>query len=328
MNLLVTQDEHRKVPESPRVEQMVNLSSKKLRTLAGLAAVAGLSLALHAQAAQASGGVPPQPAAELGKTAQPKATIQGEQATTLASNTNIVRYNRLYKTGAIPASKCKEVNVSLRTAAGVKAYDQQLLNCMWAAWAPILKASGANYRVKPTMVLYGSKANTVCGVISSPTSYYCGHGTKAEIYIPWGYIANMWKNSPTYARAYATNTMAHEYGHHVQYMTGILSASWSRQYAFTTSAAKLEESRRRELQASCLGSAYIGANKRYYPMSAGLYSQWKYLVEHSGDIKGYPRDHGSFANHGWWSHAGFYAASSSTYAGRCNTFNSASSRVS
>lgn len=307
---------------------MVNLSSKKLRVLAGVAAVAGFAaLAMPAQAVQSSGGVPV-PAPVQGKPAEVSA--QGKQATAKAasSNTTIVRYNKLYKTGAIMASKCKEVNVSLRTAAGVKAYDQQLLTCMWQAWAPTLAAAGANYKNKPTLIIYNSKATTYCGVISSPMSYFCGHGAKSEIYVPWGYIASFWKQSPTYARAYATNTLAHEYGHHVQYQTGILSASWSRQYAFTTQAAKLEESRRRELQASCLGSAMLGASKRYYPMSGGLYTQWVNVVSHSGDQPGGARDHGSIANHNWWSQAGFYAASTKTYANRCNTFNSASNRVS
>ena len=40
----------------------------------------------------------------------------------------------------------------------------------------------------------------------------------------------------------------------------------------------MEESRRRELQASCFGRRHIGANKRYYPMSGGLYTQWQYVV--------------------------------------------------
>jgi hypothetical protein len=62
-------------------------------------------------------------------------------------------------------------------------------------------------------------------------------------------------------------------------------------------------------------------------MSTGLYTQWKYLVEHSGDQPGQVRDHGSPANHGWWSHAGLYAASSKTYAGRCNTWNATSAYV-
>jgi hypothetical protein len=310
---------------------MFNLSSKKLRALAGVAAVAGFAaLVVPTQAAQASGGVPQPLASETGKSAESQAKVQSAQPTTksVSSDTTVVRNNKLYKTGAIAASKCKEVRGPLSTAKAVKAYDQSMVNCMWAAWAPTLKAVGANYHIKPTLVIYGTRAKTYCGTIASPTSYYCGHGVKAEIYIPANYVVNFYKQNAAYGRAYATNTIAHEYGHHVQYMTGILTASWSRQYAFTTTAAKLEESRRRELQASCLGSAMIGANKRYYPMSGALYTQWKYVVSHSGDIKGYPRDHGSFANHNFWSTSGFNASSSATYAKYCNTFNAASSRVS
>ncbi|MDX6281379.1 MAG: uncharacterized protein QOH03_2450 [Kribbellaceae bacterium] len=310
---------------------MFNLSSKKLRVLAGAAAVAGFAaLAVPTQAAQASGGVPQPVASETGVAAESQAKVQSAQPSTksYATDTAIVKNNKLYKTGAIAASKCKEVRGPLSTANAVKAYDQSMVNCMWAAWAPTLKATGSNYHIKPTLVMYTSRAKTYCGVISQPTSYYCGHGAKAEIYIPGAYVVNFYKQNPVYARAYATNTIAHEYGHHVQYMTGILSASWSRQYAISGSAAKLEENRRRELQASCLGSAMIGANKRYYPMAGALYTQWKYVVSHSGDIKGYPRDHGSFANHNFWSTAGFNASSSATYAKYCNTFNAASSRVS
>ena len=310
---------------------MVNLSRTTLRGLAGVAALAGLAVAAlpNAQAASSASGavVPPTPVA--GKTAEavtnpPKAD---GTVTALSSTTNIVRYNRLYSTPAITPSKCKEVNVSLRTTAGVVAYDTQLWNCLYAAWAVPLKAAGAAYKVKPKLVIHNySKLNTNCGVISGGNSYYCGYGN-GFIYIPAYTIVNMWKSNPTYARAYATNTIAHEYGHHVQYLTGILNASWARQRAFSTNAARLEESRRRELQASCLGSAYIGANKRYYPMSGGLYTQWVYLVEHSGDQPGYPRDHGSLQNHAFWSKAGFYAASSKTYASRCNTFNATSAYV-
>jgi len=315
---------------------MVNLSRTKLRGLAGVAALAGFAVAAlpAAQAAPTVGTATP-PAPVIGKTAEAVTSVQGTETTTYSTAAynsrtayQTVRYNKLYSTPAIPPSKCKEVNVSLRTTAGVQAYDTQLWNCMYAAWAPVLKAAGAAYKVKPTLIVHNyGKVNTHCGVINGATAYYCGY-KNGQIYIPAYVISNFWKQSPTYARAYATNTLAHEYGHHIQYLTGILNASWWRQRAFTTNSTRLEESRRRELQASCLGSAYIGANKKYYPMSTGLYTQWKYLVEHSGDQPGYPRDHGSMANHGWWSHAGFYAASSKTYASRCNTWNAASSGVS
>ena len=105
--------------------------------------------------------------------------------------------------------------------------------------------------------------------MNNTTGYYCS-GNGGVIYIPASQIIAQWNSNPTYARAWATQMMAHEYGHHVQFLTGILNASWTRQNAFSTNAARLEESRRRELQASCLGAAYIGANKLYYPMSGGL----------------------------------------------------------
>lgn len=315
---------------------MKNLPSKKLRGLATVVAVAGFAaLAVPAQAAQTAGTAgEPLPA---GKTAESQASVRTEavqRSTAVAAGwnsttaKNTVRYNKLYKAPVIPPSKCKEVKATLTAAAAVKAYDQQMLTCMWAAWAPVLKAAGANYKLKPTLIVHNySRVNTYCGIVRGPQSYYCGY-KNGQIYIPWGLIQTYWKQNPTFARAYATNTIAHEYGHHVQFVTGILDASWWRQRAFTTQSAKLEESRRRELQASCLGSAYIGANKRYYPMSGTLYTQWKYVVAHSGDQAGAVRDHGSLSNHNWWSTAGFNATSSTTTASRCNTFAAISSRVS
>ncbi len=309
---------------------MFNLSRTTLRGLAGVAALAGFAaLALpNAQAAPAAAAatpVLPQPAETPNQAvSRPPA---GEALTTMSSTTNIVRYNRLYKTPAITPSKCKEVNVSLRTLAGVQAYDTQLWNCMYAAWAVPLKAAGAAYKVKPKLVVTtATKINTLCGVVNNTTGYYCS-GNGGVIYIPASQIIAQWNSNPTYARAWATQMMAHEYGHHVQFLTGILNASWTRQNAFSTNAARLEESRRRELQASCLGAAYIGANKLYYPMSGGLLVQFNYLVSHMGDQPGGVRDHGSPKNHAFWSTSGFNARHTYTVAGNCNTFNATSAYV-
>jgi hypothetical protein len=140
-------------------------------------------------------------------------------------------------------------------------------------------------------------------------------------------IINYWKQSPTMARAYATFTLSHEYGHHVQWLTGILNASWARQRAFSTYAAQLEESRRRELQASCLGGAVDGANKRNYPFSGGFMTQYNWVISNSGDQPGGVRDHGSIKNHAFWVTAGFNARHSYTVAGNCNTFNASSAYV-
>jgi len=309
---------------------MPNLSRKTLRGLAGIAAVAALAAAALPNAQATPVADPRHPA--LPQPAEtPNQAVStppaGEGLTTKASTTNIVRYNRLYTSPAITPSKCAEVYVSLRTVSGVQAYSSKLWTCMYAAWAVPLKYAGAAYKVKPKLVVHtGTKIATGCGTLYNTTGYYCS-ANYGVIYIPAAQIINRWNQNPTYARAWLTQMMAHEYAHHVQFLTGILNASWQRQRAFSTYAAQLEESRRRELQASCLGAAYIGANKRYYPMSGGLLEQFNYLISHMGDQPGQVRDHGSPKNHAFWSTAGFNARHTYTVAGNCNTWNASSTYV-
>jgi hypothetical protein len=309
---------------------MVNLSRTALRGFAGVAAVAFLAGAALPNATASATADPvypalPQPsgsALDLPVSPPPSTGL-----TTKSSLTNVVRYNKIYKTPAITPSKCKEVNVSLRTAAGVQAYATQLWTCNYAAWAVPLKAGGFAYKVKPKLVVHtASKVATYCGTVSNPTGLYCS-AYGGTIYIPASQIIAVWKQNPTYARAWLTQMVSHEYGHHVQNMTGILSASSQRRAAFSTQAAKLEESRRLELQASCFGAAYIGANKRYYPMSGGLLVQFNYLVTHMGDQPGGVRDHGAPKNHAFWSTMGFNAKHTYTVAGNCNTYNASSPYV-
>ncbi|GAA1609035.1 hypothetical protein GCM10009742_69350 [Kribbella karoonensis] len=314
---------------------MVNLSRFTLRGMATVGALAGLAaVALpNAQAAQTSS------TATTAATATPSAPVDGtayaignppagDALTTKSSLTNVVQYNRLYKTGAIPSSKCHELNVSLRTFNGVVAYENNLFKCLYASWALPLKQAGAAYKVAPKLVVHNSKTvNSYCGTVTD-TAFFCGYNGKAWIYIPAYQIMNYWAQSPTMARAYATFTLSHEYGHHVQWLTGILNASWQRSAAFSTYAARLEESRRRELQASCLGGAVDGANKRNYPFSGGFMTQYNWVISHSGDQPGGVRDHGSLKNHAFWVTSGFNARHSYTVAGNCNTFRASSAYVS
>ncbi|MEV6268139.1 neutral zinc metallopeptidase [Kribbella sp. NPDC051936] len=321
---------------------MVNLSRYTLRGVATVGALAGFAAAVmpNAQAAQDSGATSAANTANTAATAvaatpppvdgvayaigNPPA---GDGLTTKSSLTNVVRYNRLYKTGAIPSSGCKQLNVSLRTFSGVVAYENNLFKCLYGSWALPLKQAGAAYKVAPTLVVHNSRTvNSYCGAVTD-TAFFCGYNGKAWIYIPAYQIINYWNQSPTFAQAYATFTLSHEYGHHVQWLTGILGASWQRQRAFSTYAAQLEESRRRELQASCLGGAVDGANKRNYPFSGGFMTQYNWIISNSGDQPGGVRDHGSLKNHAFWVTAGFNAKHSYTVAGNCNTFNASSAYV-
>jgi predicted metalloprotease len=123
-----------------------------------------------------------------------------------------------------------------------------------------------------------------------------------------------------YTRAWMLNTFAHEYGHHVQQLTGIFGASFVRQATMADPGKRLLESRMRELQASCLGSAYLGADAQYVPLKGELLTSWKFVVANAGDEFSKPkvRDHGAKVNHNFWSTRGM------TYKDPkyCNTFSS------
>jgi hypothetical protein len=81
-----------------------------------------------------------------------------------------------------------------------------------------------------------------------------------------------------------------------------------------------------ELQASCLGDVFLGANRGSYGLNGQLYAQWLYIVNYSGDenARGGPRDHGSRASHGFWARRGFAARNPAS----CNTFVAPANKVS
>jgi len=119
--------------------------------------------------------------------------------------------------------------------------------------------------------------------------------------------------------------IAHEYGHHVQQSSGILTtydAGWSKQ----PKATQLENERRLELQASCLGAAFLGANRSGFRLAGERLRMWKYIVRHVGDENNTLkiRDHGSYKNHAYWTTRAFASTSPAT----CNTFKATPQRVS
>jgi hypothetical protein len=311
---------------------MYNLSSKKLRGLVGVVALASCAVLAvpNAQAAPA-GATEERPGQITDTAAQPPQTagtksVETTSGWTAASSRNAVVNAKLYKTRYIPPSKCKRPNVALNTEYRVRYFEQELVRCLYASWKPVIWQAGGRWDVKPALVVHGyNTVNSQCGSVTGWTSFYCSAG-KGTIYIPWRQLVTYYSQNPTNAIAYATNTIAHEYGHHVQSMNGILTASWWRQQHMTGDAA-LAESRRRELQASCFGSAYIGSDKAYYPMSGGLLTEWKWVISHSGDMPGHARDHGSWTNHNFWSLAGFNGDGKGQHAGSCQTWAAPATRI-
>lgn len=182
--------------------------------------------------------------------------------------------------------------------------------------------AGHRYRSPRLLVFAGTSFETPCGPARGD-GYYCG--SSETIYLnATKAISNYRQFDPVWTRADMAFTIAHEYGHHVQQMTGIMRASWDRQYELNGQSAKLEENRRRELQASCFSAVYLGADKTYFPVSGRFAYWWRWAMANRGDQWNPVRDHGDKKWHSWWSLRGF----NSKNPGLCNTYTASSSVVS
>jgi predicted metalloprotease len=229
--------------------------------------------------------------------------------------------NKLYTVGPIATSKCAEPAFPPVTLANAQKYYNRLLPCLNRTWSLAMQKAGLPFRA-PKAVVYVGRLSSPCGLQRGLRAAYCG--ANATIYLPFALDSRYYRNNPVYARAIMLNTFAHEYGHHVQNLSGILVASVTRQQSMTP-IQKLQESRRRELQATCLGAAYLGANAAVIPLRGALLANYRFLIAHTGDDYARPRvyDHGNRVSNYQWSIAGF----NSKQPNFCNTFTAAEARV-
>ncbi|MFF1817018.1 neutral zinc metallopeptidase [Kribbella sp. NPDC058245] len=261
---------------------------------------------------------PSQPAETPSEDPQPSATPTGPDT---AAADKVVTNSNLYAVGLLAPSKCPEPPFVPTSFALATNYYNRLLACVNATWVPAMKKVKVKYR-GPKVAVYNGKVASPCGVQRSVRAAYCG--ANETIYMPFAVDARAYRSNPLYARALMLSTFAHEYGHHVQKRTGILAASLERAQNMNA-GQKLEESRRRELQASCLGAAYLGINSGFIPITGPLLQAYRSLISNSGDDFARPRvhDHGNKASNYQWNIAGF----NTKRPGSCNTFKAGQARV-
>ncbi|MGW7683289.1 neutral zinc metallopeptidase [Kribbella sp. NPDC054772] len=231
--------------------------------------------------------------------------------------------NTIYTSGKVAAVSCKEPAIKPDSQSAILRYYKALVPCLDKAWAPVLKKSGYPFRA-PKVVLQTSQNTSASCTGEMNVAFYCP--ADESIYVSWKKDLSYYKDEPLAARVWMIDTMAHEYGHHVQNLTEMLTASDSRAGWAKTKAEELEWSRRLELQAGCFGAAFLGANKKSLGLSGRKLELWQWEVQHSGDEYNPKkiRDHGSRKNHWVWGEPAFTSADPKM----CNTFSAAPAKVS
>lgn len=118
--------------------------------------------------------------------------------------------------------------------------------------------------------------------------------------------------------------MAHEYGHHIQQLTGVMDSWWAKTTATSSNSARLGLSRRLELQATCIGGMWMRSVASSYPVSTSNRIRLFTFYGQVGDYPGWPRDHGAPVNNNRWFRQGW----EKNQAYQCNTWAAPSSTTS
>jgi len=123
-------------------------------------------------------------------------------------------------------------------------------------WGALYSADGDTYR-EPTLVLFTGAVNSACGHASAATGpFYCPGDQK--LYLDLGFFKDMETQLGArgdFAQAYV---IAHEVGHHVQNLEGVLDWSQAEKQRAGSETAANHVQVRVELMADCLAGVWAG----------------------------------------------------------------------
>ena len=185
-------------------------------------------------------------------------------------------------------------------------------DCLDDLWAPVMEELG----LYPEPLEYAVTTEEQDYVEDGYTlAYYEGDRTRITVVLPS--VQEMDQYVPEHHRQNVwLALMGHEYGHHVQYATGILGVSHDVRRSAGNEDDELDALRRTELQAECLaGTALYGVTDGD---TTALNAVNEYL-NGGGDLS----THGRAVNRAYWLEQGWHQEA----VGGCNTYEAAPRRV-
>jgi uncharacterized protein len=209
------------------------------------------------------------------------------------------------------------------TPAGAEAFFRSTLPCLNAAWQPVLEQAGLPFSPPAIQFPKGKDWSSPCGSVAggegAVAAFYCGENN--TLYMPFeGLQTEMYGAHPGVYLA----LIAHEYGHHVQAMSGVLDAySQARYDAGVDTEPGLELSRRLELQAQCFSGMFLASTYGRGSVDDNILTEARTTQDRGDHTAGLPRDHGTDAHtQAWWEQG---AQKNRTF--ECNTWKSPAKEV-
>jgi predicted metalloprotease len=241
----------------------------------------------------------------------PTASTQPEKG----SAEDVLLNDSIYGVGGMGELNCPAENLGDGSVAAQKRYYTKLFKCLNDGWRPLLEKTGAK-EPDPGLVVFDKPVTTPCGNFKPKSgrvlAFYC-YGNSVM------YTDVLQMNEafgPKEDLAYLM-VIAHEYGHHVQGVSGLFRARML--YLQDHPSEELPSSRRNELQASCFAGVFSRAVEKSYPFTKRL-QEFEWQSGHSfGDPDDIPQDkrtHGKAKSQGFWIMNGLNIGETKA----CNTF--------
>jgi predicted metalloprotease len=142
----------------------------------------------------------------------------------------------------------------------MRQFVARVLGSTGRTWSDIFAAAGRTYET-PTLVLFSDAVESACGFAQAAAGpFYCGSDHK--IYIDLSFYRDLrqrFQAPGDFAQAYV---IAHEVGHHVQNLLGIMTNVQSLQRRASSRSDANALSVRLELQADCLAGIWASHANR------------------------------------------------------------------
>ncbi|MEV7006417.1 neutral zinc metallopeptidase [Streptosporangium sp. NPDC051022] len=221
----------------------------------------------------------------------------------------------LLKTGRLAATSCPEPPIVDGGVPRTREYLTAAVRCLNGSWSAHFAQAGLRFR-RPAVRFYEEPAERVCGVPwpTGAAAFYCTE--RGTLVFP---LTGAWIENRT--DLYPLKVAAHEYGHHLQSLTGIRDDYETRARSDRTRRAEL--GRRYELQADCLAGVFLGSVRHSLSRTGQDWRELSEAIRASGD-EGEYRTHGTGADRVRWFERGRRALSPAA----CDTWTATPSLVS
>ncbi|MGH3765124.1 MAG: neutral zinc metallopeptidase [Pseudonocardiaceae bacterium] len=229
-------------------------------------------------------------------------------------------HNAIYRADLqVPAVTCVLPAMGT-TNRQLEAWVQASVICLDNAWQPVLVTAGLPFSRPGIRRFSGNIPDRACLDVTA-TAYYC----PADKVISVSPDRELNPIPVAHRTGWLLMTMAHEYGHHIQELSGITEAGDRTQADHPyRSPAWLQLNRRMELQANCFAGVGIAAMSGRGSVGAGELADAASGSSGGDDAQpGLPRDHGTMANNLKWFQTGLDAGRPAV----CNTWLAATGKV-